>query len=510
MVEQIRFGREIADLPVQLAFGDWGVTETINALDAFEVAHAYFDSEAVIKSEKDRLAVIAAARRYYDGNHVKPLKVRPNEFDDNVIINLCRTLVDDSVSRLFGNPETGVLKMDLALADKGEGLEPGEKADQLEGLSDYLESVYLKSGGFRFLKRLGVRGGISGHSFIKLVPEQNEIPKIILLNPNFCSVMVDSMDVERVKAYRIEWEQKEAGAGGRSDVFLYRQLVVNIADSDAWAVADFKAKKRKKRDWILSGGPWAWSWPWSPVLDCRNIEHGWSYYGLSDLEDVAMLNDAINFLTSNTVRILKHHAHPKTIGTGITPADVVESSIAAFWTIENPDAVIKNLEMQSDLGASLQLLNMLMTSFWSTGRGLDPSVYKDKIGTVTNFALRVLSIRAVQDMGDKRQSYGGMLMAANARLLDMIDVEGVETNIQWPDALPEDPKEQLDRLDLEIGIGITSKETASGEIGRSWELEQTRILDERKNTDTLGEYLLKNFDSGFDGLTAKKGTEEDE
>ena len=189
----VRFGRAVDELPEQLEFGSWGVLDIEAALDAFADALAWFDQDNVIKSEADRVAMIRAARRYYDGYHTKPLKVPLGEPDDNVLINLCRALIDDAVSWLFGNPETGVLTMDIKQEAPAAGLEfgsddlledPENPDDLLEempampdpgGMSEIgrlLEETYERSGGFHFFKRLGMRGSISGHAFVKLVEEE--------------------------------------------------------------------------------------------------------------------------------------------------------------------------------------------------------------------------------------------------------------------------------------------------------------------------------------------------
>lgn len=490
MTDAVRFGRYTSAMPEQLEFGAWGVLETGAALDVFAAAHAYFDDEKTIKAEADRVTVINAARRYYDGNHVKPLLVKPGEPDDNVLINLCRSLIEDSVSWLFGNPLTGVLKMDE------EGME-GEQGSSKTG--DILGKFYEDSGDFHFFKRLGIRGAISGHAFIKLIFD-NKIngPKAVVLDPTLCAVQTSPDDVTRPVAYRIEWRRQETDPNTRrSDWYIYRQLVCEAADG-AWVVADFKCKERKKREWMIVNGPWAWPWQgWGPIHDCPNIEAGWGYYGLSELEDAAGINDAVNFLTSNTMRILKIHAHPKTVGTGVGADELKETAIDSFWTIENPDAKIYNLEMQSDLASSLALLDFLKTAFWTIGRGMDPSTYKDKIGQITNFALRVLAIRSLHKMGDKRLSYGKMLRSLNAHALEMMGKgEGVNTVVRWPDALPEDPDSMLKRLETEIAIGVVSKETAAGELGRPWEVERQRIADERKESLSIGEMIVHEFDRG--------------
>ena len=208
------------------------------------------------------------------------------------------------------------------------------------------------------------------------------------------------------------------------------------------------------------------------------------------------LNDALNFVVSNTLRIIKIHAHPKTMGTGFTAGDVQETAVDSFWTIENPEAKIYNLEMQSDLESSLAVIDLVRTAFWTIGRGLDLSVYKDKIGQITNFALRVLSIRAQHKMGDKRLTYGKMLRSLNSHILEMSGQEAAETVIVWPQPLPEDPKETTAELQTEVAMGVVSRQTASEELGRDWATEQERMRQESKEQATLGQYLMDQFDRG--------------
>lgn len=508
MATLLRFGRAIEELPAEMEFGDWGRLETTAALAAFEDTLAWFDSDDVIKAEADRWAMIKAARMYYDGNHAKPLKVNVGEPDDNVLVNLCRPLVDDSVSWLFGNPETGVLTMKA----KEEAAEPAGEPGEGEDLDDEpapeetaaqeqvrlaLEKIYKRSGGFRFFKRMGSRGSIAGHFYVKLIAEAPG-PRLVVLDPLLCAVRTDPMDGDRAVAYKVEWRRVETEPNSRRKLtYIYRQLAVEVSDDpSAWVVGDFKAKDRRKREWQLTNA-WAWPYAWSPIVDGPNVQPGWGYYGLSDLEDVAGINDGVNFLVSNSMRILKHHGHPKTIGTGISETDLVASGIDNFWTVEEPTAKVYNLEMQSDLGAAMNLLDFLKTSFYSIGRGLDPSVYKDQMGRITNFALRVLAIRAVHKMGDKRMSYGDALVELNRRALEMAGTPEAATLVQWPDPLPEDPKTLVERLEKEIGMEITSRQTAAEETGRSWSVERGRISAEKKESSTLGKELMKAFDGGL-------------
>lgn len=529
----VRFGTKDRTIEPVLTFGRWGVTETSTAFEVFQKALDHFDEKIVKKSYHNRVEVMQAAKRYYEGYHHKPLKIEKDQADDNVLINLCRPLIDDGASWLFGFPEAGQIQLQIARMEEEirEDVEPGEitEPDQaeiedereiFESVSDKLEAVYIRSGGFLFFKRMGVRGGIAGHVFLKIVPATPEqeaegvAPKVVVLDPQLCSVWQDPADQDEVLGYLIEWVRKEKPKGKKKADYIYRQLAVStkvfaldeegnyatdengdpiISEEPGWVVANFKAKKREKPDWELVGGPWAWNWAWSPILEAPNVVAPWGYYGASDLEDVAPLNDNINFVASNSSRIIKHHAHPTTVGLGFSAADLVASSVGGLWTINKAEASIQNLEMRGDLESSFGMLNMLVTNFWSIGRGFDVSTMKDRIGQITNFGLRVLAGRALNKMRDKRQTYGWLITELNRRLLDMLGIAGFDTIIKWPDPLPEDPSEKLARAQREIDMGVVSVETIAGELGRSWEEEGPKIMEEKKRKMELGQFIVSEF-----------------
>jgi hypothetical protein len=148
------------------------------------------------------------------------------------------------------------------------------------------------------------------------------------------------------------------------------------------------------------------------------------------------------------------------------------------------------------LQSSISFLDFLRTAFWTIGRGLDPSIFKDRVGAITNFGLRVLAVRALHKTGDKRQSYGKSLRELNRRFLEMLERPGLDTSVQWPEPLPEDPKELLTQLQMEIQMEVTSHETAAEELGRSWLVEQARIEAEKRANVSLGEMLLRDLDKG--------------
>ena len=170
------------------------------------------------------------------------------------------------------------------------------------------------------------------------------------------------------------------------------------------------------------------------------------------------------------------------------------TAVDDLWAVDAPDAKVYNLEMQSDLSAAQNFVDMLRMAFWTIGRGLDLSVFKDRIGQVTNFGLRILAHRALTKNGDKRVLYGQALTQINAHLLEMGGLTGYTTTTTWPDPLPADPQTEVSTQEAERRLGVVSKQTIAEERGRSWEVERARMEEEQKNSMNLGQFLTAQFD----------------
>lgn len=483
-----------------IEFGEWGKLTTVSLLGMFNDAHLFFDNDESKKRKKERMDYIKTCKQWYEGYHPKPLKVEANEYDDNILVNYCRPMIDDGVSWLWGRRETGV----VGIRPIRNGVEEGEN----KKITESLDAILKNSGGFNMLKKWGMRGGIAGHSYLKVLAKEGisvesleaKDVSIIVLDPMLMDIQTDPTNEDQIVAYSIEWRKEEKNSGGGIDKMIYRQLVIDVAgDGSKWSIGDFKTKDKAIREWKVVSGPWAWPWDWCPIVSGPNIEAPWGPFGYSDLEDITGLNAGINTAVSNYGKILRHHAHPKTVGTGFSADDIQPTEIGALWTVKFPEATIKNLEMQTDLRSSLAFVKLLAGSFWSIGRGLDPAVYEANVANVTNFGLRVLSLKPLEKMEDKRGTYGTMLRDVIVRCLDCVGIKIDEVRIEWPDPLPNNPTAVVDKLEKEVGMGLTSKETASTELGRTWGVEKERMQKELKDAESLGEFFMKEFDRGAQG-----------
>jgi hypothetical protein len=421
--------------------------------------------------ELDRLAegemtarrkAIDAAWAYYEGNQKRPLKVRPGQPDDNVILNVCRKAIEQAVALLFGEPPT------FEIGGQGE-----ENEDEM------LEAVWTDNNMPIFLHNLALQGALTGHVFVKLAPVEGGV-RFVLLNPRMVTVYWRPDDMDQVTAYSISFEQGDTAL---------RQDIVN--EGSSWLVRDL-ARQRGK-DWTVVNETF-WGYPWAPIVEWQNLPDPEEYYGDPDLVRPE-LNDALNFLASNTMRILKFHAHPKTIGTGMRATDLQATDVDGFWSVPNPEAQIKNLEMQSDLGSSMAFLQFLQGWFFSEHRAVDMASFTKDMGNITNFGLRTLYKDATDKLATKRALYGQGLADISERALALMGY-AARPVVNWPDPLPFNDQEEITGIQTEMGLGILSKETAASLRGRNWEQEQERIEQEEAMSDNIGNRLLAAFERG--------------
>ena len=422
-------------------------------------------------------------REYYNGIHKLPLKTRMGQSDDNVVINLARLVVDKGASFLFGKEVVFEL----------------QEGEQTEAETT-IDLIWQRNRKMTFLGKLAVTGGIYGHVFIKIVPDgiTEGIPRLISLDPEYVCVFYDDQDIDNVYGYRIEWSG--ADKNGRA---IHRRQDVQKDDSDRWSVIN--RVNRGGADWEpdAQNPDMIWPWDWPPIIDCQNIAMPGDYYGLSDLEDLSE-QDAINYVASKINRILRYHSHPKTIGKGFAPKDI---KIAEDDTIVLPslDSELFNLEMQSDLSASLAYLDRLTNWFLATARipRIDPAVVQ--VGAMSGFALKVLYGDLYEKTEIKRRTYGDMLVELNRRLCEM-DGYGDDniTTLHWPDPLPEDYAASQVRDTFDLDYELASKETVRARRGLDNEVEIERRRGEEAESGNVGALLLRNWQQA-QGTLQKRG-----
>ncbi len=431
----------------------------------------------------------AILRNYYNGDHKQNLKVTEQGQDENVTKNFIGLAVDRSVSRLF----RGGVKFNLP--------------DNATAQQEYLDKVWDLNKKEIALYQYGLHGAVYGTPYFKICPDElidpyteKPYPRLVPLDPEIVRIKPNPEDTHDVDAYVIEYTTKHTAPNGSVLTVGHREITRKAHDgetytneaaeqvqlaSDTWVIEEWEQSSTYGNQWTLVDSiPWDYNFP--NILHQKNLPSLRNCYGDSDIDDVINVQDRHNFVVSNTAKIVKFFANPITFVFGISAKALKEnkldSAVGALYAIPDKDAKAMNLEMSSDLSSSRNLSQDLRQAIFDIAREVDMTSVADKLGALTNFALRVLYSDALDKNDTKRQLYGDALKELNRRLLVLNNWTGEQSNpgeIMWGEAMVINTLEEMEVDEKALDLGIVDKETVykryEGRYGISWEEMKGRL-----------------------------------
>lgn len=417
----------------------------------------------------------------YLGKTPDALKPDPKTgVNHNVKVNYARLIVDVNVTHLFG--QEPIWESD------------GKSGDSSEA-TKHLDRVWAANKKMLLLQKMAQNGSICGHVFVRILkpkPGEKE-PRLINLSPEYVRVVVDPEDIDSVQAYIIEYDAVDTDGQNisvRTEISrsgAVWQILENVWRGKSGGVPETTPAKAEQRREV-------WPYSWAPIVDCQNLPLANTYYGMADIEeDTRALGKAINFIASNIRRILYFHGHPKTWGSGFN-ADELPSDPQATIAFKSPTATLQNLEMTSDLSASMAYYDKVQAALFDTSRL--PAVatgHLEEAGDLSGTAMQIAYRPLTSVIAQKRLTYGEMLTTLNKHLLEM-GGHGAdkEVTIQWPEILPVNNLEerQVALIDKQLGA---SSDTLLWKMGYDAETEMKKKAEE--DTEALERQALK-FDQG--------------
>lgn len=420
---------------------------------------------------------LSVRRNYRKGIHKQPIKSE----DDAIVVNFIGLQVDRSVANLFGKE----IFFDL----------PGESDSQEQ---QYIDEVWRVNRKTNLLKKLAVYGAESGTCYVKMLPDGavdkngSSIPRLVALDPATVTMETLPEDCETITQYTISYSIMDAVTKKQK---LVRQVIRQDADANGWVITDYVSNNSTTWE-IVDEQIWEWDFP--PIVSWQNLSEPGSVYGRPDItDDLIDLQDKINFVSSNTAKIIKYHAYPKTWARGFGNQKRVQWGMDDMLTTDNPDASIQNLEMQSDLSSSLGFIKYLRQAMFDVSRSVDIDSLSDKLGSLTNFGLRVLYQDALSKLDEKRGLYEEGIVEINRRLLVLAGFSTADGGkVTWQEIMPINEAETAQALKTDLELGLVSKQTAAGVRGYAWDDEEERIAAEKQESDNLGAALLRSFGQG--------------
>lgn len=429
------------------------------------------------KERTDRAKDIDTRWRWYYGAHPDVLKVVQGQVNDNVKLNLCGRGTD-RLLEFIGRPTDLVVDTDAPDAEDSAAAEDDETVTPEQQVINDVYAVAIKP----ILPEMQLVTLVAGHSFIRVWVDENGDIQAAGIDPKAVSVYWNAGTGSQRQPlfYRIQWTDGDKA---------YRQDIVprwlqspdpQFDQDSTWDVYEFEGKGAK---WNLTGET---NLPetFCPIIELRNKVAPFEYYGQTQLsDDVCQLNNAVNFLSTNTARIIRYHAHPRTIGEGVDAAKVNVTSIEGFFTVPE-GAKVYNLEMQSDLASSMAMLQQLKGEFFATMRVTDVSSIKDRIGQITNFGVRMLHSDMLEQVEERRDVWGRAI-GALALALAKLTGSGIDRAplVTWPETIPQSRLEVLQAAQLEQALGIVSRETLADDLGRDYPTEKARMDGEKQESD---------------------------
>jgi len=440
---------------------------------------------------QERLVRYEKLSNYARGIHAKQLKVKWNQQDDNIALNFVSLVIERSISLLFGK---GV-EFDL----------PGEEETEQD---EYLAEVWAANHMEILLHKAAQMGSVYGTGYLKTLPGEYPskirpkvgLPRFVPTNPVWVTINTEPEDMERVAKYvtrfnTVDGEGKEIARKEEVTRVLSAEGV-GMSDILHWKIANYADDKGR---WELLDEPEIWDWPFPPMLHWQNLPNAEDVYGFSDIEDAIDIQDRINYIASNISKVIRHHAHPRTWGRGVNLPPDKTWGPDQIISVNGPDGMLANLELMGELAGSAAFMNMLRQSLMDITRTVDISSMADKIGALTNFGLRVLYQDAIAKLSTKRELYGAALTELNRRVLTMAGWDGEDADggvVIWPETLPSNVLDDAKALQLDLDMGLVSKQTASMHQGYDWEQELERMEGEAASADNIGAALLRAFEAG--------------
>ena len=433
---------------------------------------------------RERVEYIVDRREYRLGKQKHFIKVRPNQQDDNMIMNFITLIVDRTVSMLFG---------------KGVEFDYGED----EAAQAKIDETWEDNKKNIILHREGMYGAEAGMCFMKIVPQEGENHRLVDLDPLLMDIKTEPDDWQTVIEYIIQWRSMEYNERTQRDEEVSKKEVTSLdEDGEFWTITKYEQSRETSNKWVQVGDVVKWDYPFAPIVHWQNLTNVGSPWGLPDITDnVIVLQDRLNFVASNISKVIRYYAHPQRWGRQL--GEALKSSMGPDDLINlgsSPDAMIDQLDALGDMTAAMTFLNTLRQSVMDITRTVDVSSLDDKLGAITNFGLRVLYQDALQKLATKRELYGEALEEINRRMLELYGIEPAEVTVVWPDPLPDNEKEETEYIASDMGLGLLSKQTASERRGYVWEDELQRIEEEKisdqANSNNIGDIIMKNFDKG--------------
>jgi len=452
---------------------------------------------------------------YYDGYYYNDHKIKVSkriekalDSDFYTVNNYCRPVIDTVTNYTASKP----IAIEVLTDEKNKTVAEAAQA--------WLYSVYRRNKLLQINFEKMTRGMVKkGDSFLKAfwptdekgvilaTPEMDNIV-IKVLRPEIVFPRFKSDDYEEWEYCAVKWQnytgKGELGANTEAtwnaEVFYPDAVYYYILKGEDTTEFQWELDRSKKENPVKN------TYGFIPIIHLKNAIDDLAY-GVSDLQPVTPLQDALNMAMVNLVAANTFNSFQRVFVTGCkTQAGFVwEIGPATVKEIESPDATVTTIE-PGDVTAILETIRQLESDIATVSQTPLESLAKTLGGGVpSGFALRVHYMPLEQKANPKRGIVADALKDLNSKLFSMLRMAGgpdytmFDTEIHFQGVLPVDDVAEIEVAEREINAGIKSKRRVMQERGiEDTDAEQAQIDKERGETD-FGDNLRAGIESEIKG-----------
>jgi hypothetical protein len=410
------------------------------------------------ESDFSRKIAMSEAWRFYEWRlsaSDRPLIVKPGQPDDNRQINYARNIVSKGAAFLFG---------------KGIGIQVGGPDD--DPADAWLRTIWPPTKRHMDLGNAAVNGAIFGDAYFRIALE-NGNPRVILLDPLSVEAQWSGTDYEKVEVWTLTHNIRQ---NGRPMIMTER---IERMGGGVWRITESVGEAG------VRGGESVvreleWNFAFAPIFHCQNWPCPNEFYGLADLSpDVLHLIENLWRVDSLINRVVRLHAFPKPVATGVAKRDVQVNSDEMLF-LPRPGQKIEMLRLEDDLAAAFQDRKNLREALAEISQVPEVATGKfENVGQLSSLALKILYGPLLERTATKRLLYGEMVVRLCQALLEMGGFRGLPVALSWPDPLPGDDEAQTNRLQTHQAMGVASRKTIAEKLGYDWQTESARLEEER-------------------------------
>lgn len=421
-------------------------------------------------AEQQRQQMMAKALAYYDGDEPQNiLVVKPGDPDDNMAINYAQMIVRKGRSFLFGQPL---------------GIGVGSETDTTGEAQ--LDKLWPAQARQRDLLELATNGGVCGHAWAKIALYAGR-PEVVVLDPLNMSARWESDNYKRVTQYINQYNTFD-----QHNKPVIRRERTELQANGFWVIY-YEESRPEAQIWTQFAPPVSWNYSFAPVFHCQNLISANEFYGQADLhKSVLSLIYYIARIDSLINRIVRVHAYPKPVATGIQKTDL-QVGVDQVLFIPQKEARLELLEVTGDLAGAREFRKQLREALAEIAHVPEIATGKlDNIGQLSGLALKILYGPLIDQTNDKRVTYGPLIEGICQALLELSGRKNETILLHWPNPLPQDEK-----LDAEAKLAKKQVGVSQDSLLRELGYNPGHEAEMRKSEETaLGNNLLNAFEQG--------------